>query len=296
MQVVEIQRFCTHDGPGVRTTVFFKGCPLHCVWCHNPETQNFEPQIMLQKQLCALCGACASVCPSGAQILTQNDRGRDVSLCMGCGACVAVCPTGACRSVAKDMTADEIVHAVCMDIVFYGKEGGVTLSGGEPLCAKDVVTLLQLLKERGLHTVVETCGACSPEVLREAAPYVDEFYWDIKHTDPQKHVHYTGADHAQILANLTLADSLGARTRLRCIVVNGLTTDDMHWESVAELYHSLSYCTGVQLLRYHPMGGSKATALGLADSGRAEWIPTGEQVTRAESILKKANVPVFCEE
>ncbi len=293
MRVVEIQRFCTHDGPGLRTTVFFKGCPLRCVWCHNPETQSFSPEIMLQRALCAGCGACVASCPTGAQILTQSDRARDVSLCTGCGRCAAVCPTEACRTVGTEMSPGEVARAACEDIVFYGNGGGVTLSGGEPLCAQGVVELLQLLGERGVHVVVETAGMCEPELLCRALPYVDEFYWDIKHTDAQKHKELTGADPDRILENLALADSMGAKTRLRCLLVNGLTTDAAHYAAVAELYGSLQHCTGVQLLRYHPMGGSKAAALGLADSGKKGWIPTEAQVREAKQILAAAGVPIL---
>lgn len=295
MRVAEIQRFCTHDGPGARTTVFFKGCPLRCAWCHNPETQKFTPEIMLEAALCAGCGACAKICPSGAQMLTHNDRRREVSLCMGCGACAKVCPTEACHTVGREMTPDEIAREVARDAVFYGKSGGVTLSGGEPLCADSVAELLRLLKKQGLHVVVETSGACDPEILRAAVPLVDEFYWDIKHTDPEKHRQYTGADNALILDNLALADSLGAKTRLRCLLVGGVNTEDGHWERVAKIYHGLSHCTGVELLRYHPMGGSKAAALGLADSGRRDWIPNDAQIDRAKCILQDKKVPVFYE-
>ena len=293
MLVAEIQRFCTHDGPGLRTTVFFKGCPLRCVWCHNPETQKFAPEIMLHTALCTGCGACVSACPTGAQVLTQNDRARVVSLCQGCGKCAAVCLTEACRVVGKDMSAEQILGEVMQDAVFYGKTGGVTLSGGEPLCAEEIAVLLRLLKEQGLHVLVETAGACGAQVLRECAPYVDEFYFDIKHTDAEKHRELTGAAPEPILQNLAMIDALGVKTRLRCLLVNGLTTDPVHMERVADLYATLQNCTGVQLLRYHPMGGSKAAALGLTSNGNAAWIPTEEQVAQAECILQNRQVPIL---
>ncbi len=293
MRVAEILHFCTHDGPGVRTTVFFKGCPMRCAWCHNPETQKFEPEIMLHTPLCAGCGACVQICPSGAQKLTQNDRDRDVSLCIACGACASVCPIGACKTVGEEMSAEQIVQRVMRDAAFYGEQGGVTLSGGEPLCAHGVIGLLRMLKKQGLHTLVETAGACDAEILRAAVPYVDEFYFDIKHTNREKHRELTGIYPDVILQNLALADSLGAKTRLRCLLVNGLTTDPEHFEGVAELYGSLAHCQGVQLLRYHPMGSSKATALGLAANGHAEWIPTEAQILRALDVLKEHNVPAL---
>ena len=296
MRVVEIQRFCTHDGPGVRTTVFFKGCPLRCVWCHNPETQKREPQIMLHSSLCTGCGACVSACVNGAQILTPTERYRDVTLCRNCGACAKVCLVDACRIVGIEMTANEIVAQVMCDAAFYGDEGGVTLSGGEPLCAEGIVELLRLLKQQGLHVLVETAGFCNPEILRAAIAYVDEFYWDIKHTDPVLHKQYTGADQELMLRNLELADSLGARIRLRCLLVNGLTTDQAHYASIAQLYHKHRGCYGVQLLRYHPMGSSKANALGIENRGGGEWMPTNKQIKMALEILTEQGVPVIIED
>ena len=295
MRVVEIQRFCTHDGPGLRTTVFFKGCPMRCVWCHNPETQKFEREIMLHTALCIGCGACVSACPTGAQKLTKSDRCRVVSLCQSCGACAEVCLTEACKAVGTDMSAECVLQEVLADAAFYGQSGGVTLSGGEPLCAAGVLELLRLLKQNGLHVLVETAGMCESDVLRAAVPYVDEFYFDIKHTDPQKHKELTGVAQDAILRNLALADELGAKTRLRCLLVNRLTTDDAHFVRVAKLYASLKHCSGVQLLRYHPMGGSKAFALGLDNSGNAAWIPTDAQIERATQILLASNVPVLTE-
>ena len=293
MHVAEIQRFCTHDGPGLRTTVFFKGCPLRCVWCHNPETQKFEREVMLHRALCIGCGACVGACPSGAQVLTQTERCRVVSLCKGCGACADVCLTEACKMIGTDMSAEQIVSEVLADAAFYGQGGGVTLSGGEPLCADGVVELLRLLRQNGLHVLVETAGACDEDVMRAAVPYVDEFYFDIKHTDRQKHKELTGVYPDTLWHNLAIADGMGARTRLRCLMVGGLTTDGAHVARVAEMYKTLQHCSGVQLLRYHPMGGSKAAALGLDVRGGEDWIPTEQQVAQAESILLQRNVPVL---
>ena len=290
LKVTEIQRFCMHDGPGVRTTVFLKGCPLRCAWCHNPETQKAAPELLFYPNKCIGCGGCAAVCKQGAHSMGEAHR-LDREKCAACFDCESICPTGALERCGKDLSVDEILSTVERDQAFYGQTGGITLSGGEPfLQGEALIVLLKAAKARGLTTAVETCGYADPDVLRAAAPFVDLFLWDVKDTDEARHRRYTGVSNKEIQSNLALIDALGARTRLRCILVNGVNTDPAHYERIAALALSLQNCEGVELLPYHAYGGSKSELIGLADNGRAEWIPTAEQFNEAKTVLKKNGV------
>ena len=293
LRVTEIQRFCMHDGPGIRTTVFLKGCPLQCAWCHNPEAQAFSPELLFYSKKCMGCGACVEVCPHGAQMLGEG-RFIDRTACVGCGACAERCPTGALELCGRAMTVDEILSTVMRDRAFYGETGGVTLSGGEPLAGGEgTISLLRACKEQGLHTVVETSGYADESLLRRAIPLVDLFLWDLKDTDQERHRRYTGGDVGQILANLRVADALGAKTRLRCILVRGVNTDAAHAQRIAEIFGELSNCEGVELIPYHAYGGTKEVFLGREDNGRRDWIPDRELIGRLRSLLEERGVFVF---
>ncbi len=284
LPVTEIQRFCMHDGPGIRTVVFVKGCPLRCAWCHNPETQNNHGEMLYHENKCIGCGICLSVCAHKAQMMT-NGHLFDRSRCKACGLCAEVCPTEAMTPAAKDMTVDDILSAVLRDHAFYGENGGVTLSGGEPMLHPEgVLRLLSACKDAGLNTAMETAGEFSRMLIPTLVKLCDLFLWDVKDTNDERHRQYTGVPNVRILDNLRLADRLGGRTRLRCIVVEGINTDDEHWDNVAKLYGELNCCEGVELLPYHAYGGSKMLPLGFSDNGRREWIPTDE---RLESIQKR---------
>ncbi len=292
MWVADIQRFCMHDGPGVRTTVFLKGCPLRCAWCHNPETQRPRPELLVYPEKCLGCGACG-VCPVGAQQV-RPERRFDREACIGCGVCAGECPTGALELCGGEYTPEALLEVVRRDEAFYGDTGGVTLSGGEPLAqGAEAVEFLRLCKAAGLSTAVETCGQVAPEVVAAAVPVTDLFLWDVKDTDSRRHLQYTGVSGERIRENLRLADSLGGKTCLRCILVNGVNTDQAHYGAVAALYHSLRYCEGVELLPYHVYGGSKAAALGRPDSGRRDWIPSAAVVAEAKQALREQGTPVW---
>ena len=202
LRVTEIQRFCMHDGPGVRTTVFLKGCPLRCAWCHNPETQRAEPELLLNVARCIGCLACVSVCPSEAQAF-DSIRTVDRDNCRACGACAEVCPTAALEVCGREYTAGELADVIERDRAFYGERGGVTLSGGEPLLqGEGILALLRECRERGIPTAVETCGFADPSVIEAAVPHVDLFLWDVKDTDDVRHKRYTGVSSARIIENL----------------------------------------------------------------------------------------------
>ena len=293
LPVTEIQRFCMHDGPGVRTVVFCKGCPLRCAWCHNPETQRATPEMLFYESKCIYCGACVSACPTGAQSI-HPDRVFDRDKCAACGTCAAVCCTDAITPAARGMTVDEILAAVLRDKAFYGDRGGITVSGGEPMLHPEgVIALLTACKEAGITTCVETCGEFSPPHLPALCGVTDLFLWDVKDTDPARHKTYTGADNTRILQNLKEADRLGAKTRLRCILVGGVNTAESHYGALAELCAGLTHCEGVEFIPYHAYGGSKMLPLGMPDNGRVEWIPDGRTVEGAKEFLRNRGVTVI---
>lgn len=291
-KVTEIQRFCMHDGPGARTTVFFAGCPIRCAWCHNPETQSTNPKILLWQSKCIGCGACVSVCQSGAQIIGEK-REIDRDKCTSCGACAHSCPTGALESSFKIISEDEIVREVLKDRAFFGARGGVTLSGGEPtLHGEKLLSLLERFKALGINTALETCGYFDSKYADALSERVDTFLWDIKDTVDARHVQYTGVSNARIIENLRLVDSLGAKSVMRCIMVRGVNMDGAHIDGIAALWHSLKNCEYVELLPYHTYGGSKAEALGLSDNGRRDWIPSNEDMLAVKELLTALGVKV----
>ena len=295
LNVAEIQRFCMHDGPGVRTTVFLKGCPLHCAWCHNPETQSTLPELMFYPKSCIGCRLCAAVCHDGVHRFSEgHEHEIDRSKCTLCGHCTTACPTAALKLGGSAYTIEALLAEIEKDLVFYGDAGGVTLSGGEPLLQGDAaVALLQACRARGISTAVETCGFVAAQTVAAAVPYTDLFLWDIKDTDARRHAQYTGVSNERILENLAMADAMGAATRLRCILVNGINTEEAHYAAVAEIYASLSHCEGVELIPYHAYGGTKSVFLGRADSGRADWIPQEAQTERARAVLQRFGARVI---
>lgn len=281
-----------HDGPDIRTTVFLKGCPLRCEWCHNPETQRSRSELLFYSKKCIMCGGCAFVC-QGAAHTFDNAHHIDRNNCTSCFSCIDVCPTNALERCGKEMGVEEILDVVERDKAFFGERGGITLSGGEPLLSKDVIALLAECKKRGLSVAVETCGHVSEEILRRSLPYVDLFLWDVKDTDEERHKLHTGVSNKLILENLKLADELGATIRLRCILVRGVNTNVAHYRSVANISLGLHNFEGVELIPYHAYGGTKAVFCGMQDNGCEEWVPSPEQLDEAKRIFGEYNIKVL---
>ena len=287
LPVTKIQKFCTHDGPGIRTTVFLKGCPLRCLWCHNPETQSTRMEFFHTPHFCLGCGACEAVCPAGVHRFTP-EHVIDRSRCAGCMACTSVCPSGALEACTKLMTSDDILQEVMKDRAFYGERGGLTLSGGEPLLhGQAILPLLQGVKAAGLTIAIETCGIFDASILEELVPLTDLFLWDVKDTDPIRHQQNTGGSLTTVLGNLRRADALGARTRLRCILLSGVNLNESHLAALCDIFHSLQHCEGIELLPYHTYGDSKNTQLGRASAAHPEWIPTEDAMTFAREYIDK---------
>lgn len=282
--VSEIQRFNMHDGPGVRTTVFLKGCPLRCLWCHNPETQNPQPELLYYAKRCIACQAC-QICGNGVHSFEEGAHHINKSKCLSCFECADACPSSALQAGGKKMTAEEICAEAEKDLAFYGEAGGITLSGGEPLFQPAAIDLLFRCKERGLNTVVDTCGHFPPELLAPAVAATDLFLWDIKDTDDARHKQFTGVSNKTILENLRKADELGAKIKLRFILVNGVNSDEGHYEKCAELCRSLRSGVKPEVIPYHAFGGVKSELLLEKDNGRSDWIPTEEQTALFKRYL-----------
>ncbi len=301
LPVTDIQRHCMHDGPGVRTVVFLKGCPLRCAWCHNPETQYGHQELLYYTGKCIGCGACVSACPTGAHTLTREGHILDREKCVACGRCAAICCTEALTMAMREMPVWDILATVERDRSFYGAGnsdgrtvGGLTISGGEPMVHPEgTLALLEAAHAAGLSTAVETCGYFSATHLPRLCAATDLLLWDVKDTDRIRHEQYTGVTNERILENLRVADRLGGRTRLRCILVAGVNTDCTHYEALSDLALSLSHCEGVEFLPYHAYAGSKMLPLGQPDNGRREWIPDDETIAAAKAFLREHGVHVI---
>ncbi len=259
--VFDIQRYSVKDGPGIRTVVFLKGCPLRCLWCENPESLSAKPQLAFQQRDCIRCGACVELCPLSALDLDRTPR-VDHDSCDDCGACVAPCPSEALRMIGKPMTVAEVVSEVLRDRPFYERSGGgVTLSGGEPTMHQEfALALLRSLKREGLHTVIETSGLVRWERLREIAEHVDLFYYDLKGILPARHKDNTGVDNQLILDNARKLIELGKAIVFRLVMVPGHNADAEH---LAELNRFLTEVAAdeVHVLPFHNHGEAKLATI-----------------------------------
>lgn len=294
LRITNIQRFCTHDGPGIRTTVFLKGCPLRCAWCHNPETQTAHPEILYYGRRCLACGACAAVCPNKAHMVEEAGHRFNREKCVSCGACASVCPAKALEADAVSRSVEDVFEEIRRDQPFFGKIGGLTVSGGEPLMqGTETLKLLQMAKEAGIGTAVETCGWFEEGLIPPLSACTDLLLYDIKDTDPVRHEKNTGVRPEKIWDNLHRADEAGLASLLRCVLVQGENVNDAHADGIARIYQSLAHCRGVELLPYHAFGGSKNEALGRGDNGRPEWIPTKDALDAFRDRLRGQGVNVI---
>ena len=261
--ISNIQRFSTKDGPGIRTTVFFKGCPLSCVWCHNPETQRAAPELMISDENCVRCGRCVYACPSGA---VREDGGRiitDREKCSVCGKCTQVCFYNARVLSGKLCDAEEIVQTILRDKPFYIESGGgATFSGGECMLYPEFLEkILYILHSERIHCAIDTSGFAPFESFERVLPYTDLFLYDIKAFSPKLHEEFTGVSNEIIWDNLFKLCEKGAKVNLRIPLIEGCNADIDEVEHIADRVSRLNL-TGVNLLPYHDMGKYKYTKLG----------------------------------
>lgn len=257
--IFDIQRCSLHDGPGIRTTVFFKGCPLRCLWCHNPESRRREAEMAFFEEFCVGCGACAAACRHKAHRIENGLHLFDHAVCEVCGRCVDACAFGAMRMTGQWSTVKEIMDDVRQDMAYYRQSGGgLTVSGGEPMLQLQFLkALLEAAKAEGLHTCVETSGFASRQAFESVLPLVGCFLFDYKACRPDQHLEFTGVDNELILSNLDYLCRSRAAVRLRCPLVPGLNDSPEHFQAIAAIEKKYPAIECVELLAYHNTAGHK---------------------------------------
>lgn len=262
--IFDIQKFSLHDGPGIRTTVFLKGCQMRCVWCHNPESLRAEKQLAFMEHKCLQCQRCAEVCPHGCHQFAQGRHKIDYSACQACGRCVEACPAQALKIYGQTRDVDDIIAEVIKDKPYFEKTGGgITLSGGEAMFQFSfALSLAKAAKAAGLHVCIETNGASRPERYREIAPWVDLFLLDYKVTDVRAHKSHTGIAKRVVETTLETLNEIGAKVVLRCPLIPGYNFNDEHLAAIRAITARYDAIQHAEILPYHNLGMAKHRELG----------------------------------
>lgn len=290
--IFNIQKFSTHDGDGVRTTIFFKGCPLHCMWCHNPESQHYYKELIFLHHKCTACGRCVAKCKQGANSIVDGKIVFDRSKCTACGVCTDWCITEARELAGKEYTVDALVKEAMKDKIFYEQSGGgVTLSGGEVMASQHmdyVEEVCRKLHENGVSVFIDTSGYTDYENLKRILPYVDVFLYDIKVMDPEGHKKYIGVDNSLILENLKKLSDEGAGLYIRLPIIQQVNATDEHIESVIHfLKENNIHARQVNLLPYHDIGKGKYASLDMEYHDDEMSVPVSELMEHFKSMFEE---------
>jgi len=291
--IFNIQRYSIHDGPGIRTTIFLKGCPLNCWWCQNPESQLSGQEMVFWEDRCIGCGACSTICPSNVIQMKNRIPVTEKEKCLLCGKCIEKCPALAREIIGKKLTVEEVAKEVEKDLVFYEESGGgVTFSGGEPLRQPEFLEgLLNDCREKKIHTAVDTSGFISWGILNKICPKVDLFLYDLKLMDDEKHKKYTGVSNELILENLKKLSSVHHNIFIRFPIIPGINDDSQNIKKMGEFLSSLKIAQ-INLLPYHYIGIDKYRRLGRTYKLVTTPPPSEEKLSEISGILRKFNLNV----
>ncbi len=297
--IFNIQKYNMYDGPGVRTMVFLKGCPLRCKWCSNPEGQYRQFQVLFKKSSCVNCGACVPVCPVGIHKMSPRNEhtvSQDIE-CIGCRKCEAVCTELALKVVGEEKTISELAEIVEEDKPFYDMSGGgITLSGGEALMQPEAaINLLMVCRQKGINTAIETCGYVKLENLMKVAEFTDTFLYDIKHMDSEKHYELTGVRNELILSNAQWLLENRFNVKIRVPLLKGHNDSESHLNQLVQFltpYQDYKNFKGIDLLPYHKMGVNKYTQLGWEYPMEGDPTLLATDIERLEEYAKKITMPV----
>ncbi|MFO7725712.1 MAG: glycyl-radical enzyme activating protein [Oceanipulchritudo sp.] len=292
-RLFDIKKMAVHDGPGIRTTVFFKGCPMDCRWCHSPESRSRAVQVRYSEHLCAGCGRCVEACPAACHVLdpdgTHTFRREQ---CRTCGACAEACPHDALGLIGYNATAEEVFDILIKDQRYFDASGGgVTFSGGEAaLQSPFIAALASRLQEAGVPCALDTCGFPPWKRYADMMDFIDLVLFDFKESDPEKHRAHTGVDNKRILENLSRIDGTGTDIHLRCPIIPGLNDEERHFHAIGRLADRYERIREVHVLPFHPFGASKSAMIGeryplshlkaVDDDLAGEWVATVQRFTR----------------